>query len=499
MKLTNTLTRQKEEFKPQNEKEVLVYTCGPTVYLDPHIGNWRGFIFYDTLVRTLKIAGYNVKHVLNITDVGHLTSDADEGEDKLQAAAAKQRKTAWDIARHYTDVFFSGVNDLNITMPTHTPKATDHIQEQIELIKTLEKKGYTYQTSDGVYFDTSKVNDYGKLAGKTQIDETLAESRIQTNQEKKHPADFALWKFSPQDKKRDMQWWAPWPQQDPSTDEKHPVGMPINLSSDAEQGEAVKGSWGFPGWHLECSALALKFLSETLDIHAGGIDHIPIHHTNEIAQSESATGKAFANYWLHNEFMMVEGKKMSKSLGNIYTLEDIKKRGYSALDFRLLVLQSHYRKEMNFTWQSLDEAKNFLSDLYRATDRQFQPIGDNAIEFAGYKKLVEKSLFDDLNTAGSIFDANHGLHSLADKVNSTAFNNTKDFKELLVFLDSAFGLNLADREDISEEQKQLIAQRGTLRAASQYGEADKIRDLLKSQDIELEDAPFGTVWYRVGN
>lgn len=285
--LFNTLTRKKEKFVPLKDKLVTMYNCGPTVYERPHIGNLRAYIFADTLRRVLEFNGYKVKQIINITDVGHLTSDADTGEDKIEKSAQEKQKSAFEIARFYEDLFKQDLNKLNIKKPFKFPRATEHIKEMINLVQILEKKGYTYKTSDGIYFDTSKFKNYGKLAG---LDKKNLKpgARVEVNPEKKNPYDFALWKFSPKDVKRQMEWKSPW-------------GI------------------GFPGWHIECSAMAMKYLGTTLDIHTGGIDHIDIHHTNEIAQSESATGKKFVRYWLHCNFLMVEGQKMSKSLGNIRT------------------------------------------------------------------------------------------------------------------------------------------------------------------------------------
>ncbi len=270
--LYNTLQRQKVALEATDP--ISLYTCGPTVYLDPHIGNWRTFIFYDTLVRTLALAGHDVHHVINITDVGHLVSDGDTGEDKMSKTARAQRKTAWEIAEYYTNQFLQGMAALNMLKPTKLPKATDHIRQQIAMVQAIEKQGYAYTISDGVYFDTAKLEDYGILSGGVKADEDFA--RINKNSEKRNPEDFALWKFSNPDEKRDMEWESPW-------------GI------------------GFPGWHLECSAMAKEYLGDTIDIHAGGVDHIPVHHTNEIAQSEVANGVPFAKIWLHAEFMKVDG------------------------------------------------------------------------------------------------------------------------------------------------------------------------------------------------
>ena len=328
MKLYNTLNKQVEEILPIAAPLVTLYTCGPTVYDYPHIGNWFTFIRYDLLVRTLKVSQLQPKWVMNITDVGHLVSDADEGEDKLEKGAKREGKTAWDIAKFYGDYFINGINRLNFIQPDYLPRATDHIQEQIDMIKMLEDKGFTYAINDGVYFDTSKFPKYADFA-QLDVDELQAGARIEFNPEKRNATDFALWKLSPNGIKRDMEWDSPW-------------GV------------------GFPGWHIECSAMSVKYLGQTVDIHSGGIDHIPVHHTNEIAQSESATGQPFANLWMHTNHIMVNDEKISKSLGNSVTLEDIEAKGYSLEAFRLHVLESHYRSQSKFSWDSLEAAQNRL-------------------------------------------------------------------------------------------------------------------------------------------
>ena len=341
MRLYNTMSRQVEEFQPLSNDEVKIYTCGPTVYDYPHIGNWYAFIRWDILVRTLIASGYKVNWVMNITDVGHLVSDADEGEDKLEKGARREGKSAWEIADLYTNYFLKGLDRLNFIKPNQLPKATDNIPEQIDFIKGLEAKGFTYQIDDGVYFDTSKVADYGKLA-RLNIEALKAGARVEYNQQKHSPTDFALWKFSPTDHQRDMEWDSPWGK-------------------------------GFPGWHLECSALVLKYLGKAIDIHAGGIDHLTVHHPNEIAQSESLNGEPFAKYWLHSNFIQVDGQKMSKSLGNLITLEDIEAKGYSLEAFRLLVLESHYRSEAQFTWDTIAAAQNRLNTYRAMSQLRFQP------------------------------------------------------------------------------------------------------------------------------
>jgi cysteinyl-tRNA synthetase len=340
MKLYNTMSRKAEELKTVKPEYVSFYSCGPTVYDYPHVGNWTGYIYWDVLVRTLKKSGFTVDWYMNLTDVGHLVSDDDAGEDKLEAGAKREGKSAWDIAKFYTEDFKAGLRDLKISVhDDHLVAATDHIKEQIDLIKKLEDKGFTYKIEDGIYFDSTKVTDYGKLA-RLDIEGLQAGKRVAVA-DKKNLTDFALWKFSAAGSKRDMEWDSPW-------------GV------------------GFPGWHIECSAMAMKYLGDTIDIHAGGIDHIPVHHTNEIAQSESATGKTFVNYWLHNNHMMVAEQKISKSLKNGITLQDIKTKGYTPDAFKLLVLQSHYRTQSNFSWDNLLAAFRRLNRWQAIADLRWQ-------------------------------------------------------------------------------------------------------------------------------
>lgn len=460
MQLYNTKTRQLDEVTPLKTGQVTLYSCGPTVYDYPHIGNWRAFLFYDTLVRTLETDGYSVNQVLNITDVGHLVSDADEGEDKLQKAASKQEKTAWDIAEFYTTSFFEGIKQLNIT-PAHCyPKATDHIQEQIELVQRLEKKGATYKIDDGIYFDTSLFPDYGPLTGQSEND--TSHERIAHNDQKRQPSDFALWKFSPKDEQRDMEWDSPWGK-------------------------------GFPGWHIECSAMAIKYLGETIDIHTGGIDHTQVHHPNEIAQSETATGKPFAHIWAHNEFILVDGKKMSKSLGNFYTLDDIIKKGFDPLAFRLLVLQSHYRHQMNFTWEALEAAQNRLHTLRNFAVMRYQASASGVhLNWTDSIKTIKECMLSDLNSPNAL----SALAQQQSKVDDHPLHedDVSAFEALLSFLDALFGLGLCATMDITAEQKALIQKREEARQAKRFEDADAIREALLEQGVVLKDTPQGAIW-----
>lgn len=463
MKLYNTLTRQKEPLKPLGEV-VSVYTCGPTVYLDPHIGNWRSFIFYDTLIRVLQLCGYKTNHVINITDVGHLVSDADEGEDKLAKQAALERKTAWEIAEFYTDKYLKERRQLNMLEPNHMPKATDHIQDQIDMVKALEAAGVTYKIDDGIYFDTSKFKNYGQL-GKLDLAGQEAGARVETNDQKRNPQDFALWKFSPADAKRDMEWDSPWGK-------------------------------GFPGWHLECSAMAKKYLGNTLDIHAGGVDHIPVHHTNEIAQSEVANGVQFANIWLHGEFMKVDGQRMGKSLGNMYTLSDLEAKGFEPLAFRLLVLQGHYRTETNFSWDNLGSAQTRLNNLRFFAEQRWQSHQDGAMaDFTKAEKAIKKALEDDLNTPQALEILSGAISQIETK--GLAEAKLQEFNQLLDTIDQAFGLNLVESTpDVDRTTKDLLAKRAKARSDKDFKASDQLRDSLKKSGVNVLDTDYGQVWRR---
>jgi cysteinyl-tRNA synthetase len=466
MKLYNTLTRNVEDLKPLNQPTVTMYTCGPTVYDYPHAGNWFTFIRYDLLVRTLKADGLEPKWVMNITDVGHLVSDADEGEDKLEKGARREGKSAWDVAKFYGDYFVEGLKRVNITAPTYLPKATDHISEQIELIQKLEEKGFTYQIGDGVYYDTSKFPRYADFA-RLDLDEQQAGARVEQNPEKRNPTDFALWKFSPEGQQRDMEWDSPWGK-------------------------------GFPGWHLECSAMSMKYLGETMDIHAGGIDHLPVHHTNEIAQSEAVTGKPVSQHWMHTNHITVNGEKISKSLGNGITLEDIEEKGFSLIAFRLHVLESHYRSQSKFSWESLEAASNRLKDYQALADLRFQPIATgeyelSELDYAQYQKNIQSNLADDLNTPEALRIVSLVANERHDSIHHA---ESDAFVAFLQYLDDVLGLDLLKSQDITDEQKQLVADRQTARDNKDWAQSDEIRDELGKQGIGVRDTAHGPVWYR---
>ncbi|HSW74774.1 MAG TPA: cysteine--tRNA ligase [Candidatus Saccharimonadales bacterium] len=469
MKLYNTLTRTVEEIKPQNPGHTSVYTCGPTVYDYPHVGNWFTFIRYDLLVRALRSEGQNVAWVMNITDVGHLVNDADTGEDKLEKGARREGKTAWDVAKFYGDYFVKGLERLDITTPTKLPKATEHIAEQIELVKTLEAKGYTYIIDDGVYYDTGKFEGYAAFA-RLDLDEQQAGARVGFNAQKRNAADFALWKFSPKNHTRDMEWDSPWGK-------------------------------GFPGWHVECSAMSMKYLGETIDIHSGGIDHVPVHHTNEIAQSEAATGKRFANYWMHTNHILINGDKISKSLGNGITLEDIEQKDYSLEAFRLLVLQSHYRTQSKFSWEELDAAENRLKTYQAFADLRWQPIPESAqsadvasTDYEQYLHDIFNELTNDLNTPKALAILSQIADTHAEGIPA---QEHESFEAFLDAIDHMLGLRLLQTDNINDAQKKLVLERQMARRRKDWATSDRLRDELASQGIGLRDTSHGPIWCRI--
>jgi len=459
--LYNTLTRKKEIFKPIQDKEVGLYTCGPTVYNFAHIGNLRTFIFEDILKRALLYNGYRVKHIMNITDVGHLTGDRDMGEDKMEEGAQREGKTAWEIAEFYTQASKQDMAHLNILEPTLWSKATDTIPEQIELIKTLEDKGFTYNISDGIYFDTSKFEGYTKLSN--QDLEALKEgARVERNPEKRNATDFALWKFSPEGVKRQMEWDSPW-------------GV------------------GFPGWHIECSAMSMKFLGDQLDIHCGGVDHIDVHHTNEIAQSEAATGNKFFNFWMHGAFLIISGgKKMAKSDGNFLTLDStFIQNGIDPLVYRFATYQTHYRKPMEYSEEAVQAARNGLEHL-RNQVRSLMSIGmnDKASVNDEYKHKFIKELNNDLNMPRALASVQETLKS--DMDDSEKLSTVLDFDRVL-------GLDL-DKATVSEELpeniQQKIAARKKARAEKNWALSDQLRNEIQALGYVVQDAKDGMTVFK---
>ncbi len=454
--LYNTLTREKEIFTPLKEGIVSMYNCGPTVYDYAHIGNLRAYVFADVLRRMFKYNGLDVKQVINITDVGHLTSNEDDGEDKLERSANSAGKTAQEIAKFYTEAFYDDLEALGIDISKiEFPKATDHIDEQIELIKNLEQKGFTYKTSDGIYFNTSKLSDYGKLA-QLDIEGLSGGARIKVISDKKNITDFALWKFSKSEEKRQQEWDSPW-------------GV------------------GFPGWHLECSAMSMKYLGEHFDIHTGGIDHIPVHHTNEIAQSEAVTGKPFVNYWMHSNFINVESEKMSKSLGNITTLEDIIKKESTPLAYRYWLLTAHYRTLINFTWEALAGAQTTLDKLYNHII-EYRDGGEINKE---YQTKFHKYINDDIDTPKAIA-------LLWELVKDDAVSDV-DKKATILDFDKVLGFGFDDikPETIPNNILQLTKEREEAREAKDWEKSDKLRDNLKELGYEVNDTDEGSKIFKI--
>lgn len=473
MKLYNTPARTVQDFTPQSPDRTTIYTCGPTVYDYPHIGNWFTYVREDVLIRTLKLSDLQPLWVMNITDVGHLVSDADEGEDKLEKGAKREGKTAWQVAEMYTEYFVKGMHRLNMLQPDHLVNATDHIAEQIALIQKLEEKGFTYVTSDGVYYDTSKFARYADFA-QLDLAEQQEGARVEANPEKRNPTDFALWKFSPTDHTRDMEWDSPW----------SPDGTPRK---------------GFPGWHIECSAMAMKYLGETLDIHAGGIDHIPVHHTNEIAQSEAATGKPFSRFWFHANHIMIDGDKIAKSAGNSITLEDVEKAGFSLEAFRLLVLESHYRTQSHFSWETLEAAKNRLQTYDAMAAMRWQQFGSNdglaETDITAYKTKIRAALENDLSTPQALAE----LSRVAEEITTRGIQggNHEAFARFLEWVDAALGLRLAEQPDITDQQKQRITDRQKARDNKDWATSDELRDALAGEGVGLRDTQQGAIWFRL--
>ncbi len=495
--LYNTMGRELEEFKPITAGKAGFYGCGPTVYNYAHIGNLRAYVFQDTLKRALLFLGYEVKHVMNVTDIGHLAGDVDTGEDKMVRTAQERGTSVLEIAQFYTDAFFKDTERLNIVRPTVTCKATDHVQEMIDLIKRIEANGHTYMAGGNLYYDVTSLPDYGKLA-RINLDDLKAGARIDVDENKRSPYDFVLWFTKSKFENQALTWDSPWGR-------------------------------GYPGWHIECSAMSVKYLGEQFDIHTGGIDHIQIHHTNEIAQTEGATGKKWVNYWLHNEFLVMDKGKMSKSSGNFLTLQYVIDQGYDPLDYRFFLLGGHYRSQLTFSWESMESARNARKslvkqiakialdvkkenpDLYRKIlaldakagnpfDAAVSGLGESAARdyLARFKTAIEQ----DLNTP-------RGLSEMQGLVRDQSLEGA-DILGSLVAMDGVLGLGLAIAADrLLEEESAaaaetdprldaLVAERAQAKKAKNFARADEIRNLLKAEGILLEDGPEGTTWRRVG-
>lgn len=458
LKFYNTLSRKKEEFVPISEKVVTMYSCGPTVYGYAHIGNLRAYIFMDTLRRVLKYNGYKIKGVMNITDVGHLLSDGDEGEDKMEQASRQLKKSPEEIAEFYTAAFMKDLARLNIGKPEIIAKATDHIDDMIAYVEDLCDKGYGYFTGDAVYFDIGKFPEYGKLS-RLKLEDQIAGARVEVNTKKRHPADFALWKIA--EPNHIMKWESPW-------------GL------------------GYPGWHIECSTMSRKYLGKVFDIHTGGIDHIPVHHENEIAQSEAKEGCKTVNYWMHNEFMCVDGGKMSKSLGNTYTVDNLIERGYRPLAYRYLALNAHYRKKLNFTFEGLDAAQVSylrLLDLCFKHKNSSEPTAPETIE--KYKAEFKAAINDDLNVPLAL-----GVlwTMLKEKPSRDIYTAALDFDKVL-------GLSLDKPEPLKEENAApveipaevaaLAEERRLAREAKNWAKSDELRDKIAALGFKVIDTKEG--------
>lgn len=452
LRLYNTLTRKKELFKPIKGKLVGIYTCGPTVYDHTHVGHMRTYVNTDVLRRVLEYNGFTVKQVMNITDVGHLVGDRDVGEDKIEKTAKERGESAWNLARRYEEEFFDTMAMLNVEQPSISPRATDHIPQMISFIQKLEKNGFTYRTSDGMYFDTSKIKDYNKLSG-VPLEKLKEGARVERNPEKKNPTDFALWKFSPAEgPRRQMEWDSPW-------------GI------------------GFPGWHIECSAMSTEHLGEKFDIHTGGVDHIFVHHTNERVQNIGAFGHPVVSFWFHNNVLLVEGRKMSKSLGNFITMKEIVEKDFDPLAVRYLFLTAHYRGELNFTWAGLEAAAIALEKLYDEVANWDPP----KIGCAEYEEKFAELIGNDL-------DIPKALALMWKLVKDQRFPTSAKMATLLK-MDRVFGLKLSEVEEVKvpEEVLGLVRERERARREENWSGADELRNRIEQAGFTVEDTPEGPI------
>ena len=463
IKLYNTMSRKVEEFKPLIPGQVSFYSCGPTVYWYQHLGNMRAAVQFDMIKRMFLANGYDVRHVMNITDVGHLTSDEDTGEDKMEKGAKREKKSVWEVAQTYLDSFNKDTAALNIIPPTHAPRATDYIREQIDQVGKLEELGYTYEIpGDGIYYDTGKFAGYGALGGQ-DLSKIKAGARVAAAG-KRNPTDFALWKFSPKDAKREMEWDSPWGK-------------------------------GFPGWHIECSAMSMKLLGPHFDVHAGGQEHIKIHHNNEIAQSEPIVGKPWVNYWVHHEWLMAkDGDKMGKSAGNFATVPDLIERGYDPMAFRYLLLTGHYKSPLNFSWEALDAAatgyKNIVRKVVELLKNQQSAIGNQ--QYDEWHDKILSAVNDNLKTAAALV---HVQELLADDATGAATKIA-----LFRFIDQLLGLRFIDRAQellaaesspVPENIRKLADERAVAKAARDWAKADELRELIAASGYIITDGRDG--------
>lgn len=469
LKLFNSLSKTKEEFKPINPGKVGMYTCGPTVYGFVHIGNLRSYILSDTARRYLEYNGYEVRLIKNVTDVGHLTEDdlgqADSGEDKLLKAASKEKKTPEEIAKFYEGYFKSTEKEMNILPAQYFPRATAHVPQMIKIIESLLKKGFAYEKNGNVFFDVTKFSDYGKLSGNT-LENLRVGARLEEHPDKRNPWDFALWLKAP--KEHLLKWESPW-------------------------------SLGYPGWHIECSAMSTEYLGETIDIHTGGEDNIFPHHEAEIAQTECYTGKKFVNYWLHTRHLLVDGQKMSKSKGNLYTLEDIKEKGFSAMDIRILLLSSHYRSKMDFSWNALDQARknlqrinDFVLNLETIAARN---ISGGKFDPDAYQEKFEAAMDDDLNTPLGLSVVYEMITDVNKKIAEDGLSSD-DAKKILALwkkINSVFGFVLSGQAEIPQEIKDLVQKREDARKGKDFKQSDDLRALIEKKGFILKDTKDGPV------
>ena len=473
IRLYNTLAKSVEPVARPSGAPLGLYTCGPTVYNFQHVGNYRTYIFEDALKRALRFLGYSVRHVMNITDVGHLTDDGDEGEDKLEVGAKREGKTAWEIARFYEEAFLKDIAKLNIDFkPQEKPdraastepadilcRATDHIAEQQALVDRLIEKGVTYETPDGIYFDTSKFAQYGKMAGAAHIAGLKEGSRVSMG-DKKHPTDFALWKFSPKNETRHMEW-------------------------------DYRGKKGFPGWHIECSAMGMAYLGESFDIHCGGVDHIPIHHTNEIAQAEAATGRSFVKVWMHGEFLVMNKAKMAKSAGGFIRLSDLEEKGIAPLDYRYFCYGAHYRKQLDFSWEGLDAARTARRRLKEKVSAWKSAKADLSEACAGHINKFQERISDDLNLPEALACLHGALAELPTDGEKIAF--VRKAEEVL-----ALGLEISDAPAaLPQELKAKFDGYVAARKEKNWAVSDRLRDELKEAGIQVLDSKEGSRWKKL--
>ncbi len=470
LKLFNTLSGKKEVFVPQETGKVKMYTCGPTVYDYAHIGNLAAYIYIDTLKRQLEYLGFEVRHIVNITDVGHLTQDdigqADSGQDKMLKASLREKKSPMEIANFYTERFFEDIEKLGIEKAVYYPRATAHIPQMIKITQGLIEKGLAYEKNGNVFFDVKKFKKYGKLS-KRKLEDLKSGARLEEHPDKKNPFDFALWLKAP--KEHLLKWESPW-------------------------------SLGYPGWHIECSAMSMEYLGETLDIHSGGEDHIFPHHENEIAQSEGFTGKSFSNFWFHNRFLLVDGQKMSKSKGNFYRLADILEKDYSAMDFRMLIISSHYRSTLNFIWQALEQAKKNREKIERFLQKMKKIENENiennfVFDFAPHQEKIENAMNDDLNCPLALSVVYEMITQINKEISEKKISS-KTASAILKFwkkINKVFGLKFKEREiEIADEEVlSLVKKRETARKNKDFKKSDSIRDVLESKGFLVEDTKDG--------